>query len=60
MEKPDPVIDTHAHLWKEPNTKYLDQMAEDGIITQVWIQAHECHKVTPNYRSATSAQVLEA
>ena len=60
MKKNDPVIDTHAHLWKEPNSKYLDRMAEDGIITQVWIQAHECHRVTPTYRSATSAQVLEA
>lgn len=53
------AIDTHAHLWKEPNFKYLDQIAEDGIIKQVWIQTHECHKVTENYRSANCAEVLE-
>ena len=59
-QKNDPVINTHAHLWKGHNFKYLDRMAEDGVITQVWIQAHECHRITPTYRSATSAHVLEA
>lgn len=55
-----PVIDTHAHLWMDAESRKLDKMAEDGIISQVWIQAHECHRVTETYRSATSAQVLEA
>lgn len=59
MSENFPAIDTHAHLWKEPNFNYLDRMAEDGIISQVWIQTHECHKVTENYRSANCAEVLE-
>ena len=53
------AIDTHAHLWKEPNFKLLDKIAEDGIIKQVWIQTHECHKVTDSYRSANCSEVLE-
>ncbi|MBE6355601.1 MAG: hypothetical protein E7058_00630 [Lentisphaerae bacterium] len=59
METPR-VIDTHCHLWMGDDTKYLDQIAEDGIIEQAWILAHECHVVSDTYRSATKAQVLEA
>ena len=51
-----PVIDTHAHLWKDAESRKLDKMAEDGIISQVWIQAHECHRVTETYRSASNIQ----
>ncbi len=55
------VIDTHAHLWMgEGASAKLDKMAEDGIISQAWVLAHECHKVTPTYRSALSEDVLEA
>ena len=59
MDEKFKVIDTHAHLWKDPDRKQLDQIAEDGIISQIWIQAHECHQCTETYRSASCEDVLE-
>ena len=58
MEKKK-VIDTHAHLWVgEGASAKLDKMAEDGIISQAWVLAHECHKTTPTYQAALSEDVL--
>jgi len=39
------VIDTHAHLWKDPQG--LDEVAESGVVGQVWLME------VPYYRGST-------
>ncbi len=57
--KNDFCIDTHAHLWGEYDTRKLDRLAEDGIVRQIWTLAHECHRNSENYKTATAEQVIE-
>ena len=53
----DYFIDTHAHLYRDCDYKHLDQVAESGLVKQVWLLPLNLY--VPEFNFAQDDQVLE-
>ena len=52
-----PFIDAHAHLVHNFDSRHLDEVAESGLVKQVWLLPLECY--VPEFEFAGNDEVLE-